>query len=376
MKYVPELDGLRALAVGAVILNHAMPRYFPGGFIGVDCFFVLSGYLITQVLDDEYQRYGSINLGNFYMRRVLRLMPALWAMLAVYVALAVLFIKPVRDHLLAATSAFFYVTNIICANDLGPKGWVEHTWSLGIEEQFYLLWPLALMVLLRNRSQAWKFILLAIVAVMVWRAVILLTGIVGPGYVYASFDTRADGLLIGCLLALAPIDGLNKPAARFIIFPLGFLSVVLLIGQYQSPWYQLLGISLVALCAGWIILAAPVNKTIARLLRWPPLNYCGRISYGIYLWHFPICIVVAKRITSKPILVLILTVTLTLLIASVSYFIIERPALRARKHFQRKLAVMSEPHHARHAAIGADVGGPGVRPSTAPANYARRLPWR
>src|SRR5262249_43939926 len=150
----------------------------------------------------------------------------LWAMLAVYVALVLLWSAAIRDHLLAATSAFFYLTNIIASNHLGPEGYLIHTWSLGIEEQFYLLWPLALIVLLRNRGQAWKFILVAIVVVMAWRGVLLANGIARPSYVFHSFDTRADELLMGCLLALAPRTMLHAAAARFVALPVAFLAVM------------------------------------------------------------------------------------------------------------------------------------------------------
>jgi peptidoglycan/LPS O-acetylase OafA/YrhL len=324
LKHIPELDGLRAFAVGAVILDHTIEKYFPGGFIGVDVFFVLSGYLITRILTEEYAQSGDIKLLHFYIRRVLRLMPALWTMLLVYVAV----LHFDHRHMLAASYAFFYLTNIIPNNGFGPSGYLGHTWSLGIEEQFYLLWPVALFALLRYGKSEAKFVLVAILIVMAWRTLLVANGVLE--YTYHSFDTRSDQLLIGCLLAIMP----NRQL-RFVAIPVLVLTALLFISHYKSPYYLLLGIPLIGVCAAWLISVASNggNNLFCRVLRWEPVNYCGRISYGIYLWHAPIA-EIARQIHPSSIWMLAFTVVLTVPIASISYFVIEKPAITLRRYLR------------------------------------------
>jgi len=327
MKHVPELDGLRAFAVGAVILDHTLSGYFPGGFIGVDVFFVLSGYLITRILSEEYANSGDIKLLHFYGRRVLRLMPALWTMLAVYIMLFG-FDGPNRT---AVINAFFYITNIY------PSPPLTHTWSLGIEEQFYFLWPLMLFALLRNNQPVWKFILATIITVVTWRIILLINfGHEFQNHIYHGFDTRSDQLMIGCLLAFMPMEILQATALRFVPIPIIILAGLLVIADYQSLWYLSFGISLTGLCAAWLIVAATAGggSMFCRVLRWGPINYCGRISYGIYLWHYVIIAVLWTLPHMNSIRVTILTFVLTLLVASASYFMIEKPAMKLRRYLR------------------------------------------
>jgi peptidoglycan/LPS O-acetylase OafA/YrhL len=346
--FIPELNGLRAIAIGAVFLNHTFNKYFPGGFIGVDIFFVLSGWLITTILCREFEKERRIHLGNFYARRALRLMPALLALLLAYTSLltALSIIKPrndsfIHEHLLAVLSSGFYFMNWTRAFDLGPVGYLLHTWSLGIEEQFYILWPLLLIAILRyfSRDSAWKIILIVIVMTMGWRAVLVFKG-ASAEQIYHAFDTRIDSLLIGCLLALVPITRFHALASRFSLLPILILTIALLLLEAKSCLYFLFGITTVGLCGAWLVAAALFGKphnSLRKCLRLSPLNYCGQISYGFYLWHFPIYNVVAGHSNTQhfgELKTFLITAVSTLLIASASYYVFELPFLKLRHKFK------------------------------------------
>ena len=343
LTFIPELTALRAVAVGVVLLNHALPKYFPGGFIGVDIFFVLSGWLITTILLREFERDNTINVGHFYRRRVLRLLPALGAMLVAYVLLVLVrsAVKPdeafVKEHLMAALSASLYVTNWTRAFEIAP-GYLEHTWSLGIEEQFYILWPLTLIVVLRcfDRAFAWKFVLALILIVTAWRTSLVL-GNASVYRIYHGLDTRIDTLLSGCLLALVPLTQTHRCfVARLLLCPILILALITLTLEWTSPFHFLFGLPISALCSAWLIVAALAGKPdelFRRALRWSPLIYLGQISYGIYLWHFPITIVVAGKVGHQSfgdLKTFLITAVATLLIASCSYYLIELPFLKMR----------------------------------------------
>jgi peptidoglycan/LPS O-acetylase OafA/YrhL len=343
LAYVPELDGLRAVAIGAVLLAHTMPGYFPGGFIGVDIFFVLSGYLITTILCREFEREHRIRLGNFYMRRALRLMPALFAMLGVYVSVMVICIFVLadggffHDHALAVLSSALYVMNWTLAFDIGASGYLVHTWSLAIEEQFYVLWPLTLIALLRytDRNSAWKAVLILILIVTAWRTQMVFEG-ASPKQIYGSLHTRIDSLLIGSLLTLAPLARFQAAASRFSLFPVLLLVAMLMTLSWTSRRLQILGFTLIALCAAWVIMAAMNGKedgVLRRFLRWAPLNYCGRISYGFYLWHYPISRVAGKYLSGE-FENFLATAGLTFVVAAVSYHALELPVLKLGRRFR------------------------------------------
>ena len=332
MKYIPELDGLRAVAVGMVILDHTMNRQFPGGFIGVDIFFVLSGYLITTILAQEFERVGRINLGHFYLRRFLRLTPALFVLLTVYVLLTAAVSSNFEEHAKAAFAAATYMMNWARALKLGPDGFMLHTWSLAVEEQFYLLWPLILIAALRCRIAVWKIVVGLILAVAVWRTFLVLhTTNIDPQRIYLSFDTRFDTLLVGCLMAVAPLPWLHKPAARFVMIPILALAVACLTLQWTSHALYLIGFPLIAVLAAWLIMAAMTanyDGLLRRSLRLGPVNYIGRISYGVYLWHMPIALTLFSVLPTQSLLVFALTCILTLIIASASYHWVEQPILK------------------------------------------------
>jgi peptidoglycan/LPS O-acetylase OafA/YrhL len=198
---LPSLDGLRGLAILAVMLNNA--RYLPGGFLGVDIFFVLSGFLITALLLQEWQRTGTIRLGAFYARRALRLLPALFALLALVLVAPGLFYLAARPWKDAAIAAL-YATNWVNAFSLRNMAILDHTWSWTVEEQFYVLWPPLVPVLLALRvRRRWilSMVLLGI-SVSTRLRLLLWDGPASIKRLYYGLGTRLDALLVGCLVAL------------------------------------------------------------------------------------------------------------------------------------------------------------------------------
>lgn len=215
-----------------------------------------------------------------------------------------------------------------------------HTWSLGVEEQFYLLWPLILIVALRYRVTLWKIIVGLIIAVTIWRGYLVLdTGRVDPQRTYLSFDTRFDTLLVGCLLAVAPLQWARRVAARFPTIPLVILAMLTLAIHWESRVVNLAGFTLIAALAAWLTLGAMTGNhdgLLRRLLRCGPVEYLGRISYGVYLWHLPIALALATQLPSDSLRLLALTCVLSVSIAAVSYHWVERPILN-RWRFTRSM---------------------------------------
>ncbi len=204
--YVPELDGMRGIADLAVMAYHARTPFLNGGFIGVDIFFVLSGFLITSLIINEYDSSASLNFKYFYMRRLLRLGPALILLLLVFVMLSMIFLSKdkAQSNIITAIISLFYMSNWARAFSIHPLDYLGHTWSLSIEEQFYILWPLTLLVMLRAFKNRWIIAIMTLsFALTSW---ILRIQLIQNGTtfnrLYNGLDTRADALMIGCALGV------------------------------------------------------------------------------------------------------------------------------------------------------------------------------
>lgn len=259
IRYRPELDGLRALAVLAVVVYHARIPGLNGGWIGVDVFFVLSGYLITRILAENP------DLPRFYWRRIKRLVPALSFMLATYL-LVFPVIAPDHPHVRDAALAFFYLTDY-SAPLLKAPDYLRHTWSLSVEEHFYLLWPL---IFLRFRP-SFPVLVGAWVAMTWWRLH------VGGLHGYTRFDTHCTGLILGCICAGLPRGNFRAWPA---VLALGLLCVLYV---FKSPLAHNEGLIAVELLAAAALMGQP-----PKWVSTDTLVYIGRLSYGIYLWHFPL----------------------------------------------------------------------------------------
>ncbi|HDS1128079.1 TPA: acyltransferase [Stenotrophomonas maltophilia] len=279
MRYNPALDGLRAIAVILVLAFHARLFGGFGGFFGVDVFFVLSGYLITRILAEQHAATGSLRVGAFYVRRLRRLYPALLLLLAVYLAVAPWAFPERTGHLRDAVVAGLYLS------DYGFAFWrvpwyLQHTWSLAVEEHFYLAWPLALLAVFRLPQRWWATsVLLLAVAATLWRWHVTLND--DAWYQpYYRFDTRLSGILLGAAA------GLFNPAVPKAAAPLG--AFLLAAAVTQAHVKELTALTTWMLLAEIGALLLVLSAQHVRALSWRPLVWLGKLSYGIYLWHYPI----------------------------------------------------------------------------------------
>ncbi len=354
LRYVPALDGVRAFAVAGVLAYHGGISWLPGGYLGVDTFFVLSGFLITALLLSEVQRSGRIRLGDFWARRARRLLPALFLMV-VTVVLVTRLILPAGSYPSLRGDVFsttFYVANwhFIAqgANYFaatGPPSPLTHTWSLAVEEQFYLVWPIlvvGVLAVFRRIGAVFWLALVGALASVVEMAVLFAHG-ASETRLYYGTDTRAQSILLGATLAaalawcqqrgmLTRLD-VRQRLAFLLIGVAGFtLDAVLWtnLGGTQSFLYNG-GFLVAALGTSAVLLSVFVlpRTILGRYLAWWPLLWLGRISYGVYLWHFPIFLWVDSARTGLGGAELFgLRVAITLAVATASYFLVELPVRR------------------------------------------------
>jgi peptidoglycan/LPS O-acetylase OafA/YrhL len=358
---VVPLDGLRALAVAAVLAFHTGAGWAVGGFLGVDLFFVLSGFLISGLLIAEWKRRGQVSLRRFYARRALRLLPAVLMLCAV-----LLIIGPVLSGVDARNALWkgvggtvFYFANWQQAFGLVPLYQLtDHTWSLAIEEQFYIVWPPVLLLTLtwaRRRGfdpvKAAVTVALVLAAASAGLRLALWHGASSVDRIYFGTDTRADSLLIGAALGLAFATGRLEWARKLLpaLTPWALAAILVIFGfahRADSALYlgELTGIAvLVAIVIGGVALAP--ESAVGRILALPPLVAIGRISYGIYLWHWPV-----YRYLHESELGLgwwqtqLVRIAVTLGASTASYFILERPMLKLRHRF--------DPPIPKHASSG------------------------
>ena len=346
LPYLPGVDGLRAVAVMAVLLYHAELPWIRGGFLGVDVFFVISGYLITSLLLGEWRQRGRINLPAFWLRRARRLLPALFLLIAVTLIFAVVALSSEVAGLRSdAFAALGYVTNwyLIFSHQsyfemMGRPSLFRHLWSLAVEEQFYILWPpllTALMWLWRPRH-----VLLAVLCGVIASTVLmalLYQPDADPSRVYYGTDTRGVGLLVGSALAFVWAPGrVAMRAGRaqpwlLDVIGLGALGVLfysfLRLDGFEPLLYQG-GFTVVALASA-VVIAILVHPRahLGGLLGRQPLRWLGLRSYGIYLWHWPVYMLTRPQldvpIDGLPLLALRLGVTV--IIAELSYRLVETP---------------------------------------------------
>jgi peptidoglycan/LPS O-acetylase OafA/YrhL len=347
--YIPALDGLRALAVIGVLLYHGDVKWMPGGFLGVDVFFVISGYLITSLLLSDWREHRKIRFGNFYLRRARRLLPALFVMLGVVSLYSILFLPDTLSELRGQNlAAIFYVENwylifhkVSYFVAAGRPSLLRHVWSLAVEEQFYLLWPLIFSLLLAWLGSRRGKLLLAVLAGALASTVlmaVLYEPYTDPSRVYFGTDTRASTMLIGAALAiiwtpwrLTRDTGKSAPLALDVMAAVGFVGVVwffLNAGEFDN-WMYRGGFLVIALFSALLIAATvhPASRLSPKVFAVTPLLWIGVRSYGIYLWHWPVFMVTRPHadvpLTGIPLLALRLAITAVL--AMISYKYVEEP---------------------------------------------------
>jgi peptidoglycan/LPS O-acetylase OafA/YrhL len=358
-KGIPALDGIRAAAVGAVLAEHGGIPGVSGGFLGVDVFFVLSGFLITSLLLDELGGTGRIALAGFWIRRARRLLPALIVMVLAVVAARTLFppeaTASLRDD---AVAAFFWVANwsfVAQRTDYFAQGTppspLQHTWSLGVEEQYYLFWPLlviAVVAVIAARARWAVFALATAGAVGSAAAAIVLASDAGVNRVYFGTDTRVQALLVGSAAAALLVRDWSVLTAggtlirtrwrRWVAGGLSVLGLAMLaaLAHYATGSAREFRAGLlivVALAA--VLVVAPValdqGGPVARALAWRPLVWLGAISYGVYLWHWPIFLALnGERTGWSGWRLFAVRCAATVAVAAASWWLLEQPIRRWR----------------------------------------------
>jgi peptidoglycan/LPS O-acetylase OafA/YrhL len=386
-RYMPGLDGLRAVAVLAVIAFHEQFSWAPGGLLGVSLFFTLSGYLITDLLLGKWVSTGRLYLGSFWARRARRLLPALFVMLVVVTGWATLF---GRSHLAnlrgAVAAAATYSSNwyLISVNQsyfarFAPPQPLDHLWSLAVEEQFYLLWPwlllLGLLCVRRRGPGGVRWLALPTLALAAASAIamyVLYHPAVDPTRVYEGTDTRASGLLIGAALAMVwpsrRAARAHTATSRLLDVPAlaGLVVIALMIwrvGQY-SPFLYQGGLILLSFATAVVIAAvACPGSLVGAALGWRPLRWIGVRSYGIYLWHYPVIVLTTPASATENLTRAAFQVAATILLAALSWRYVEEPIRRGaierawRRLRGRRLAPIPP---ARLAAATVAVGVLGV----------------
>ncbi|SFT28163.1 acyltransferase family protein [Paenibacillus sp. BC26] len=307
-RYMPGIDGLRAIAVAAVIAYHLNLSWVPGGLLGVGIFFVLSGYLITDILLKQQSQTRRLDLGDFWIRRARRLLPAMFIMLLL-VAAWLLYIDPARLSSLKGEigSALLYTSNwrlifhqVSYFESFGPPSPFGHLWSLAVEEQFYLVWPVLLMLLVRLVPQRGKLALVILAGAAASAGLMAALYVPGldPSRVYYGTDTRAFALLIGAALAVVwpswKLSDHARSKTKMVLDIAGFsglavvLAMIATVGEYDELLYRGGMVILAVATAAVVASLAHPSSRFGRIIGCKPLRWIGVRSYGIYLYHYPI----------------------------------------------------------------------------------------
>ncbi len=332
---IPAIDGLRGIAIIFVIGFHGNWPGFAGGGYGVDLFFVVSGFLITFLLIREKTNNGHISIKNFFLRRTLRIVPAYLTFLAGYFILCALLFRDLYPKAIESTIFSITYTTNIAFSWLGRDVLQAHTWSLSMEEQFYLIYPA--LVAFTSRRLAVILTALLIIVAPAWRTALFATGVdeINPMRIGYGPDTRFDSILWGCLTAYLWTSKWQqrlkiRPHIHFPIVLLGLALAMIPTIVDNREFKMTMGYTLVALGSSillWIVLSSSTGR-FSRTLSWAPLRIIGVLSYSMYLWH-PTMLGLTSRIRSRtpdgyewaPEVFYILS---TLLLSAASYFLVER----------------------------------------------------
>lgn len=326
MQNNPALTGIRAVAIIPVVAHHCTLSAFKGGFFGVDIFFVLSGFLITSLLREGFRHSGHIDYRRFLWRRFVRLTPPLYV---VVLTLLLLGLSDPSDAMISLAYLGELFHFLVPTTDV-----TAHTWSLAVEAHFYLLWPVVLVPIMRSQNPAYWIVALFIGATA-WRLVTL--QLIPAEAAYYRFDARLSGLLLGAAVAAGafavPADRADRVAAlSACIFIVGIMGVV----AYSDA--ALWGMTAIEFAAAGLVMAAlHPSSTAFKVLAHPVLQTVGLWSYSLYLWHYPVAVVIAQRNTlawlpgmQSVLPIFLLTLAVSLALAAATYYAVERPISRLR----------------------------------------------
>ena len=383
-RHIPGLDGIRGLAVTAVVMHHLSHRFFQGGYVGVDLFFVLSGFLITALLVEEHQATGTVSLVAFYIRRAKRLFPALGGALVLTAGVIVVMghwhptihagtdLATTRRNMFAA---LFYFENWMPQTLQNP---VTHMWSLSVEEQFYIVWPLAFLTITRTAAR-WRLHVTASLATVGLLLFPLSTLFGNHPFTYGSTFSRGGQLLAGATLAVLLQSTRVRDVLRSRLRLAAPWALVIFVAVTQSAqtgglvrwpplWMFYFGFIAVTISAATLIAAnvlAP-DSAVSKIFAHPVLVHLGRISYGLYVYHWIVVYYLTAESTGLPWLIVdVLRVTVSLGIAMLSYRYLEMPLRRLRYTGWRRglgpvglLVVITSIVLASTPRLGAPYGGP------------------
>jgi peptidoglycan/LPS O-acetylase OafA/YrhL len=353
-KHTPALDGVRGIAILIVMVYHlewlfpGLHEYVKGGFLGVDVFFVLSGFLITSILLSEQDKTGGISLKKFYLRRCLRLIPAFWLFLIGLYIFGTYLLPEFQAGLVYGRNDFLfavtYTMNWFSASNHSFDSNLNHVWSLSIEEQFYILWSLILWKAFADNTKR-RFILYLtlgfVAALCVSRAVRALTG-ADLRTLYYSTDTRIDSILIGCAASMIYMWKMVSPEfLSRMWFPIVSLLalasslVVLVLSSHEGRNLYISGLPIfnisIAILIFWLVNRK--GTAIHKILESRVLVWIGNISYSLYLWHY-LMYEFAKKEFATPGSEIFVGVTLAFAIACASYYFVEKPFLKLKHRFE------------------------------------------
>jgi peptidoglycan/LPS O-acetylase OafA/YrhL len=343
---IPSLDGLRAVAVLLVIFNHLGVPHAPEGR-GVLTFFVLSGFLITWTLLRESDRFGDVSIRDFYIRRGLRIFPAFYVLWALHFTITWLMQGKLSASAWADyATAFFYVRNYRSAMSVHPHQYFGHTWALSIEEQFYLLWPWLLRFFQKDLRRLTHVLIAAIIAVDIYRIVLFFKFHVSREWLNFTFDSRADHLLVGCLLAVLLKRGVmqkfwelmsSRIWISLVVF--GFIVTSIALDEHVGLAYKF-GVGFVVdplLTAVLIVQVIVFANTWAwGWLNWNITRFVGRISYSMFLYQAVTNYWATHLFKDRSrFTVVAISVAFALLLGSVSYYAVELKFLQLKTKFVR-----------------------------------------
>jgi peptidoglycan/LPS O-acetylase OafA/YrhL len=349
---IPSLDGVRGIAALIVVAYHfGWPSFTPSGEFGVLVFFVLSGFLITWLLLKEADRYGSISLSNFYKRRFLRIFPAFYCYWLINVTSLRLLHRsiPWRECL----SALFYVSNYYYPLQHPSGNVMGMSWSLGVEEQFYLLWPFVFMTFCRRLSSLARGLGIFVGCVFIYRLFLQFGLHVSGRYIQYAFECRLDHLMIGALTAIALKAGWFPGLWRAICAKSTTVAVVAMLWvstvldkRFDYAYSHTIGFEVEPILVAVVLVQLIYfsDRVPGSLLNHPIARYCGRISYPMYLYHTLAMMWVAYLLTdSRYAIIYSAGVVLTVGAASASYFVVERPFLRMKDRIARSRLSSARP---------------------------------